>query len=96
MHRLTKRVLPVQDGHQRGPHSSLCYLTPAEFARAHTTTPIAADLVEELTVDVSWLRRQNLVVTPGLSQLLVQDSRARQIRLLKAVHKRDSAILVRG
>ncbi len=49
------------------PHSSLGYLTPAEFARAHATEPIAADLVRGLTVDVPWSRRQNLVVAPGLS-----------------------------
>jgi hypothetical protein len=42
-------------------------MTPAEFARAHATEPTAADLVEGLTIDVSWLRKQDPVVTAGLS-----------------------------
>jgi len=49
------------------PHSSLSYLTPAEFARAHDAGIIFVEAARGQAVDVSWSRRQNLVVTPGLS-----------------------------
>ena len=47
--------------------SFLGYPTAAHFVRAHEAEPVSAGAVSEVTVDVSWSRRQNLMPAPGLS-----------------------------
>jgi transposase InsO family protein len=49
------------------PHSSLGYLTPAEFARGHELGTIASATVGGLVTEVAWLRGQHPAGTPMLS-----------------------------